>query len=628
MEKIFQDLEPYSVPSYSNWFSWSNIHEVERFSLREFFDGSSITRSPRIYKEYRDFIISKYREDPSRKLTFTEVRKSLVGDISILHKVFTFLEKWGLINVDVKSDKEADNCNGNCKPISIGGEEEEEGWKGRVKVEEGAPYGVRVVAAPNSMKPVASLPPPPSVRADGGRGVGEVGENGFKWPPLASYSDVFGDSVQQEKKNVLVCGSCKEKCDSVHYEYTKEGSFILCEKCFKSGNYENKLADDFKLINSGNQSDVWTEAETLLLLESVLKHGDDWDLVAQDVQTKSKLDCISKLMELPFGDLMFGSANRKSKFLDVTGDVSNFKQAQLDFNESQESAKVEDPSHGLKDEGQQNGYADTQGQPLKRVRMEPTSNTSSSLMNQVARISTAVGPHVTASAAEAAVTALCYENQCSREIFDDDDNFIDLKASADNIEQKRAAQGNLLDGDEGPKQSETQGPSSHKDTIQINLRMRAATATALGAAAAHAKCLADQEEREMEHLMATMIEAQLKKLKRKMKYFDDLELIMEKENAHIEELEESLVADRLNVLQSIFDAGISRWRDHASVKSQTGVAVQFLIFILSSKAKSEKRIAQIWFSSQRTTLISQIEKPKSTVFLSWFLSQDSKNEDA
>lgn len=41
---------------------------------------------------------------------------------------------------------------------------------------------------------------------------------------------------------------------------------------------------------------------------------------------------------------------------------------------------------------------------------------------QVARISGAVGPHITASAAEAAVTALCYENQCSTDIFDEDDD--------------------------------------------------------------------------------------------------------------------------------------------------------------------------------------------------------------
>lgn len=54
-----------------------------------------------------------------------------------------------------------------------------------------------------------------------------------------------------------------------------------------------------------------------------------------------------------------------------------------------------------------------------------------------------------------------------------------------------------------------EGISSAKSIIPLNLRTRAASATALGAAAANAKLLADQEEREMGHLMATMIEAQV-----------------------------------------------------------------------------------------------------------------------
>lgn len=192
---------------------------MERFSLREFFDGTSVTRTPRIYKDYRDFIISKYREDPSRKLTFTDVRKSLVGDISVLLKVFTFLEKWGLVNFnasDTNNDK--NSYDGGVKMASV---EEEGNWKGRVKVEEGAPHGVRVVAAPNSMKPIVPPPPPPFVAVDGGGFVGEVGESGFKWPPLASYSDVYGELMLQETKNSVVCGSCKEICDPVYYEYTK-----------------------------------------------------------------------------------------------------------------------------------------------------------------------------------------------------------------------------------------------------------------------------------------------------------------------------------------------------------------------------------------------------------------------
>lgn len=204
----------YTIPSYSSWFSWSNIHEIERISLREFFDGSSITRTPRIYKEYRDFIISKYREDPSRRLTFTELRKSLVGDVSVLHKVFTFLEKWGLINF---SGTASSSSVIGASTSSVDGQGEDDKW--RIRVEEGAPHGVRVVAAPNSFKPVAALPPPPVMDLGGG---GEIAEIGSKFPPLASYSDIYDELRQQQQgKESLLCGSCKEHCDSGHYEYSK-----------------------------------------------------------------------------------------------------------------------------------------------------------------------------------------------------------------------------------------------------------------------------------------------------------------------------------------------------------------------------------------------------------------------
>lgn len=58
-------------------------------------------------------------------------------------------------------------------------------------------------------------------------------------------------------------------------------------------------------------------------------------------------------------------------------------------------------------------------------------------MFQVTRISTILGPHVTASAADAAVTSLCYENQCSKELFDDDGNYVDSGASPEASNQKR-----------------------------------------------------------------------------------------------------------------------------------------------------------------------------------------------
>ncbi|XP_021984184.1 SWI/SNF complex subunit SWI3A [Helianthus annuus] len=658
------EFELYTIPTASGWFSWDNIHDIEKTSLPEFFDGTSFTRNPRVYKEYRDFIISKYREDPSRRLTFSEVRKSLVGDVSYLMKVFVFLEKWGLINFGAV--KEGGDCDL--------GREDEGRWK--VKVEEGPPHGVRVVAGPNSLKPV-SVPLGVS-GGDSGSHVG-VGESGFKTPPLASHSDVYQELIE------LVCASCKQRCESGRYEDAKDGCYIICTKCFKNESYgNNKSADDYKFIDhtSDNRAPVasWTESETLLLLESVLKHGDDWELVAQSVQTKSKQDCISKLLQLPFGHLMLRSTDNtpanngkqvppvpqeikdtgsqhveignksqnveaenksqhvetenksrdvetesksqhvetenksqhvetESKSRDVetennSRDVETENKSQhVEIENKSQHVETENKSQHVETENksQQNGDADIEGPPLKRICIAPVTdssdpkmdqtdkedehvtpsvpiteeirekdgeicefknrkhlpNISNSLMQQVAHISAMVGPHVTASAAEAAIIALCDENEIPREIFDSEENANELSLSAKTFESERTAQDNGLEMDARPSESE-------KGVIPLPLRMRAASATALGAAAAHAKLLAVQEDREIERLVSSVINTQLKKLQYKMVLLKEAEMMMEKEYSEIVEVEDSLLMERMDVVQKVID----RRKDMTTVKPQ------------------------------------------------------------
>lgn len=57
--------------------------------------------------------------------------------------------------------------------------------------------------------------------------------------------------------------------------------------------------------------------------------------------------------------------------------------------------------------------------------------------------------------------------------------------------------------------SETQETYTGQNDIPLTLRLRTAVATALGAAAAHAKLLADKEDREIENLVTTIIETQV-----------------------------------------------------------------------------------------------------------------------
>ncbi|XP_022736549.1 SWI/SNF complex subunit SWI3A-like isoform X2 [Durio zibethinus] len=541
------ELDLYTIPSYSSWFAWNDIHETERQALKEFFEGSSISRTPKIYKEYRDFIINKYREDPTRRLTFTEIRKSLIGDVTLLHKVFLFLETWGLINFV-------------APPRPREGPDNDD----RVRVEYGAPNGVRVVATPNSLRPLSA----PVVK--GKSGDNGVAENGVKLPPLASYSDVFGDLKR------LRCGNCGDNCNSEYYEHSKD-NFIVCVKCFKSRNFgENKSVDDFKLKDCGGNSAiygaVWTEEETLLLLDSVLKHGDDWDLVAQNVKTKSKLDCITKLIELPFGESLIDSAKGRGNSSGPSMNINSAKPVLVPSSEHRENIINEDQGYDGTNENEQNGDSENQEPPLKKKCTTSTSDADSSLMKQVALISTMVGPQITAAAAEAAVAVLSDEMSCPREIFDGDqiDVTNGLLSPTLIYQPERAHNDEELEMKARSSPSESQETSQKKNDVPLPLRIRAAVATGLGAAAAHAKLLAEQEEREIEHLVATIIETQLKKLQSKIKHCEDAELLMEKEYAAIEELKEYILGERINILQRTFSVGISKLRELSSVQSKTG----------------------------------------------------------
>lgn len=439
----------------------------------------------------------------------------------------------------------------------------------KVRVEDGVPIGVKVVVAPNSLKPMP-VPPLPAAVVVGGRaarvatvdvpGLGDG--NGFNLPPLASYSDVFGDLKTAEG---LLCGNCKVKCDSKYYESAKDNC-VICRKCFEKGPYgESKTAEDFSLNEctdkNSDQGAQWTEAETLLLLESVLKHGDDWDLVAQSVHTKTKSECISRLIEMPFGELMLGSHGKVSSkgIVNVTSTAEEMKPTKDDPHETD---IMEDACHDQiihKENGEWNGDAEDQSPLLKKRRID-SSHPDRPLMEQVALISDMVGPKVKAAAVGGAVSTLCNGNPLLEQIFYSEDvvSADGLLSGNSNMELDRPSRSVDLEikDNVGPSGGDENAPE--KDAIPLPLRMRAAVATALGTAAARARLIANQEEREMELLIASVIETQLKKLQSKVMHFEDLEHIMEKEHDELQELKVCVVAERMDILKKIVSAGISR----------------------------------------------------------------------
>ncbi|KAF2602641.1 hypothetical protein F2Q70_00028319 [Brassica cretica] len=92
------DTDRIYIPSYSRWFSWNEINECEVRSLPEFFDSRSSSKNPRVYLYLRNSIIKQYRDEHPQKISFTDVRRTLVGDVVSIRRVFDFLDSWGLIN--------------------------------------------------------------------------------------------------------------------------------------------------------------------------------------------------------------------------------------------------------------------------------------------------------------------------------------------------------------------------------------------------------------------------------------------------------------------------------------------------------------------------------------------------
>lgn len=89
----------------TGWFSWTEIHTLEKRGLPEFFSGKVPGKTPEIYMEYRNTIMKKYREHLGTVLAIADVQEHLSGvDEKAIHRIMEFLDHWGLINYQAPAD--------------------------------------------------------------------------------------------------------------------------------------------------------------------------------------------------------------------------------------------------------------------------------------------------------------------------------------------------------------------------------------------------------------------------------------------------------------------------------------------------------------------------------------------
>merc|ERR1712032_113505 len=97
---------------------------------------------------------------------------------------------------------------------------------------------------------------------------------------------------------------------------------------------------------------------------------------------------------------------------------------------------------------------------------------------------------------------------------------------------------------EKEKKGEVKKPETAKDRLIKDGQLQGAASAALASAAVKAKHLAAVEERKIKSLVALLVETQMKKLEIKLRHFEELETIMDREREALEYQRQQLIQER------------------------------------------------------------------------------------
>ncbi|PKI84863.1 SWI/SNF and RSC complex subunit Ssr2 [Malassezia vespertilionis] len=510
------------IPSYSTWFDMSTINPIERRSLHEFFNNKNRSKTPSVYKDYRDFMVNTYRMNPSEYLTFTACRRNLAGDVCAIMRVHAFLEQWGLINYQIDPE---------TRPAALGPP-----FTGHFRVLVDTPRGlaplnpsIKQDAVPTTQE-VKQERTGETLSLELRRSVFQSSLKGSKTVDFADANSLAAQANKEleqgsDKKPQYACDTCAVDCTSVRYQSARVKDFALCPPCYLEGRFPTSMySGDFVRLDepafkqpggvSGLTEDDWSDQETLRLLEGIEMYEEDWTMVASHVGTRSREQCITKFIQLPIQD----------KFLD--GAMPQSALGGLQFAPT-------DPASGEK------------GTPLV-----PFAQADNPVMSVVSLLASAVSPAVAAAAAQSALG----------ELTDGVKKRIDAAAGAPQVPEpmhtEASAEENYIEdtkeheGAEDLASDADKAKEAEAEAVPHSAVERAAS-IALGAAAAKAYVLASYEERECQRLVQQVIEAQMKKMELKMTQFEELESLLESECRTIEAGRKQLYADRLAVQRQL-----------------------------------------------------------------------------
>lgn len=332
------------------------------------------------------------------------------------------------------------------------------------------------------------------------------------------------EETAKEPKKAVYCYACGIDCTRSRFHYARSApsgtgsaaakvKYDICGECFLAHRHpEVHQQWDFVKMEDEDYTTIpdrekpWTDAELLRLLEGLELFDDNWDSIADHVESRTREECVLKFLQLEIEDNYLETANAH-----------------------------EAPSYG----------------PLDQGRL-PFGRAENSVMTVVGFLAGMSEPHIAAAAAGRSVSALRKSLQKRLEGGMGGAAELQKKDKGKEKEDMKTEEDSMdVDAAPSPQPSESNQLAVQEATSQSQPSLET---IALATSAARAGALASLEEREMTRLVSSAVNTTFQKLELKLQQFSEMESALQVQRRELERGRQQLFLDRLAFRKRIAEA--------------------------------------------------------------------------
>jgi len=362
-------------------------------------------------------------------------------------------------------------------------------------------------------KATAASAPKSELNLEVGRNIYEANAKGAKLNKVEKKTNGEGpttngvsstdDFLTKTPIHKVNCHNCGVDCTRIYYHSSQadpnsKAKYDLCPSCFLEGRLPgNQTSSHYTQMGNPTYTSIldrdapWSDSEILRLLEALERFDDDWGEISDYVGTRTREECVLQFLQLDI----------EEKYL--------------------ESEPPLTAPTGLQMLGSAGGQL-------------PFSQADNPVMSVVGFLASLADPASTAAAA----------NKSAEEL-------------------KKSLRNKLELGNQQDETPETNGKGKEKeagDSMEVDIRQEVTTTTTtttktstsalasipLATVGGRAGGLVSHEEREMARLVSAAVNVTLQKMELKLKYFNEMEAILQAERRELERARRQLFLDRLS----------------------------------------------------------------------------------